>query len=246
MPRRARPCAAILDLDGTLVDSNDAHARAWVDAFREAGCSDVTFELVRPLIGMGPDGLLPRAIGVSPQSELGHRVLTRRSYLFSHYYLPGITPFDGVRALLVRMSRAGLRRVVATSGSEEQAMDVLAAAGVTDLIDDVVSGSDVTGTRPHGELVERAVARAGCRPESALLLGDTPYDVEAGHRAGVEVVALRCGGWGDASLQGAVDIYDDARDILYHFSTSPFSAVRSIEFVPRRRVWVETRRARRA
>ena len=243
MIRRQRPCVAILDLDGTLVDSNDAHARAWLDAFREAGFADVTFDLIRPLIGMGADGLLPRVIGVRRESELGHRIMERRAHLFASYYLPGITPFAGTRALLLRLRRQGLKLVLATSGSEEQTANILSIAGVSDLLDDIVTESDAIHTKPHGELVEVALARTHCLRDSAILLGDTPYDVEAGRRAAVDVVALRCGGWTDAALRGAMAVYDDPRDLLYHFATSPVSPVRSVEQVPALPMWVEPRQA---
>jgi phosphoglycolate phosphatase-like HAD superfamily hydrolase len=237
--------AVILDLDGTLVDSNTAHARAWLDAFHEAGFTEVSFDLVRPLIGMGADGLLPRAIGVRRDSELGHRVSERRAHLFTKYYLPGITPFAGIRALLVRMRRHGLRLILASSGNEEQTSSILSMSGVGDLLDDVVSRSDVMHTKPDEELMEVALARCGCARDAVLALGDTPYDVEAASRAGVDIVALRCGGWSDAALSAAVRIYDDPKDLLQNFPTSPFASLTSVEYLTERSLWIEPHRAHR-
>jgi phosphoglycolate phosphatase-like HAD superfamily hydrolase len=237
--RTRRPRAAILDVGGTLVDSNDAHARAWLDAFRESGFGDVTFDLVRPLIGMSPAGLLPRSIGVTHESELGHRILSRRAHLFSKYYLPGITPFVGARALLMRMKRAGLKVVVASHATEERTWSELVVAGVADLVDEVAVGADGLRATTQEELMETAILRAGQLRDEILLLGDTPYDVSAGQQCGIGVVALRCGGWSDSALAGAAALYDDPRDLLYHFATSPLSPAASLEAVVSPPRWVE-------
>jgi phosphoglycolate phosphatase-like HAD superfamily hydrolase len=239
MVRIRRPRAVILDLDGTLVDSNDSHARAWLDAFREAGFTDVTFDLVRPLIGMGPAGIMPRAIGVSHDSELGHRILHRRAHLFSKYYLPGISPLVGARALLARMKRVGLTLVVASPSGEERTWSGLVVAGVADLVDDVTVGSDGLHAATDADLLETAIARAGLLRDEVLFLGDTPYDVAAGRGAGIGVVALRCGGWSDDALSGALAIFDDPRDVLVHFAASPFAPAAYLEAVVAPPRWVE-------
>jgi len=241
-----RPRVALIDVDGTLVDSNDAHARAWLDAFREAGCTEVTFDLLRPLIGLGAAELLPRSIGVRADSDLGQRVAARRAQLFTAYYLPGVRPFVGTRALLERMKRSQLTIVVVSTDGEEQTTSLLAAGGVIDLVDDIVTRGDIRGPDPRPDALQMAVRRAGCPRELAVFLADAPYDVETGLRAGVEVVALRCGGWSDTALKGAAAVYDDARDLLYQFATSPFSPVRALEFVSALPTWVEPHQAREA
>ena len=244
MVRTRRPRAVILDLDGTLVDSNDAHARAWLDAFREAGFTDVTFDLIRPLIGMGPAGIMPSAIGVKHDSELGHRILDRRAHLFTKYYLPGITPFMGARALLVRMKRVGLKLVVASASSEARTWSELVVAGVADLIDEVTAGGDGLHATTEEELMETAIARTRHLRDEVLLLADTPYDVSAARRSGIGMVGLRCGGWSGAALEGAVAVYDDPRDLHFHFASSPFSPAASLESVVSPRRWVEPVTAR--
>ena len=234
-----RPRAAIVDVGGTLVDSNDAHARAWLDAFREAGFGEVTFELVRPLIGMSPAALLPRAVGVTHESEIGHRILSRRAHLFSQYYQPGTTPFAGARALLMRMKRNGLAVVVASHATEERTWSELVVAGVADLVDEVAAGADGFRASTQEDLMETALGRTGQLRDEVVVLGDTPYDVAAGRQCGLEVVGLRCGGWSDAALAGATALYDDPRDLLDQFATSPFSNAASLEAVVTPARWVE-------
>ncbi len=97
------------------------------------------------------------------------------------------------------------------------------AAGVGDLFDAVVTGSDLENW-PDSDVVAAALSRTRCAPESVLLLGDTPYDIAAGVRAGVDVVVLRCGGWRDSALRGALAVYNDANDLLRNYSASPFGS----------------------
>jgi beta-phosphoglucomutase-like phosphatase (HAD superfamily) len=102
----------IFDIDGTLVDSNDAHAQSWVDTFAEAGY-EVPFDVVRPLIGMGADKLLPNTIGVAHDSEEGKKILARRSEIFQREYLPRLKPLPGSRAFVLRVRADGLKTIVA-------------------------------------------------------------------------------------------------------------------------------------
>jgi beta-phosphoglucomutase-like phosphatase (HAD superfamily) len=104
----------IFDIDGTLVDSNDAHAQSWVDTFAEADYK-VPFDVVRPLIGMGADKLLPKTIGISHDSDEGKKLIKRRSEIFRERYLSQLRPFKGSRELVMRIRSDGLKAVVATS-----------------------------------------------------------------------------------------------------------------------------------
>jgi HAD superfamily hydrolase (TIGR01509 family) len=221
-PRRV-PSVALLDIDGTLIDSNDAHARSWADTFRELGY-DVPFDRVRPLIGMGGDKLLAETVGVEHESAEGKRLSERRRAVFTERYLPGLRPFPGARQLLERMRAAGLILVVATSAGSEELDGLLRAAGVHDLLDAATTSSDAERSKPDPDIIEAALARAGCDASEALMVGDTPYDVQAARRAGVATVALRSGGWDGDALAGALAIYDDAADLLARFATSPFTA----------------------
>ena len=215
--------AVLFDVDGTLVDSNDAHAHAWEDVFREEGYA-ARFADVRPLIGMGGDKLLPKAIGVDADSERGKALGERRKEIFKQRYLPRLRPFPGARALLERLRAAGLTLVVATSAQEDELAGLLDAAGVADLFAETTSSSDADSSKPDPDIIRAALKRAGpgVAPSAALMVGDTPYDVEAASRAGVGTVAVRSGGWDDAALRGAVAVFADVADILARYDASPF------------------------
>ena len=218
----SRPRAVILDVDGTLIDTNDAHAHAWVDVCNDFGYP-VAFGRVRELIGMGGDRVLPALTGLSEESEVGQEMKERRGKVFRERYLPSCRPFPCARELLQRMQADGLRLAVATSASADDMAALLKAAGVDDLIEARTSSSDAENSKPAPDIVEAALKRAGVGAAEAVMLGDTPYDVKAATRAGVRSVALRSGGWDDDALAGAAAIYQDTADLLAHYDESPFA-----------------------
>jgi HAD superfamily hydrolase (TIGR01509 family) len=215
--------AALLDIDGTLVDSNDAHAHAWVEAFKRGGY-DVPFEKVRPLIGMGADNLIPEVVGISKETEKGEQLSKWWEEAFKEKYLPRLKPFPKVRELLMRMREGGLKLVAASSSKEELLEKLLEITGAKDLFQEDTSADDAEKSKPDPDIVHAALEKAGVPPDEALMLGDSPYDVEASGKAGVGMVALRCGGFSDEELKGALAIYDDPADLLEHYEESPFAA----------------------
>jgi HAD superfamily hydrolase (TIGR01509 family) len=213
----------LLDVDGTLLDSNDAHARAWVEVLGDDGI-DASFERVRPLIGEGGDKLLRAVAGIDHESPRGKALTARRKTLLKEKYLPACRAFPGARALVARMREEGLRVVVATSAADDELDALLRAAGVADLIEHATTASDVARSKPDPDIVKAAIGRAGLPPSSLVMLGDTPYDVEAATRAEVNTIALRSGGWRDDALGGAIAIYDDVAELLARYETSPLAA----------------------
>lgn len=209
----------IFDIDGTLVDSNDAHAQSWVDTFAEAGYN-VPFEVVRPLIGMGGDKLLPKTIGIRHDSEEGKKLSARRSAIFRQKYLPHLRPLEGSRALVMRVRADGLKPVVATSANHEELQGLLKAAEVADLMEEKATASDAKRSKPDPDIVEAAIEQAGIEAADLVMIGDTPYDVEAALRAGVRIIGFRSGGWKDEDLSGAVEIYDGPADLLANYESS--------------------------
>jgi phosphoglycolate phosphatase-like HAD superfamily hydrolase len=211
----------ILDVDGTLVDSNDAHAQAWVDALAEADIQ-VPLSKVRRLIGMGGDKLLPAACGFEEDSTEGKKIGQRREEIFKERYLPHLRPFFYADKLLERMHRDGLKLVVASSAKEDELKALLRICGADKFIKSKMSSEDAERSKPDADIVQAALARLGLPLTEVVMLGDTPYDIGAAHKAGVRVVALRCGGWGDANLANAVAVYQDPADLLAHYDSSPF------------------------
>lgn len=213
--------AVILDIDGTLLYSNDEHARAFLDAARELGHDEVEYETVRRLIGKGGDKLIPEAFGFEAESDAGMRLSDRKGEIFQERYLPGLRPTPGARALLERFRHDGLTLVVATSADKDDLKGLLDRAGVRDLIEDATSSGDVEESKPDPDIVEAALGQARVRSEEAVMLGDTPYDVEAATRAGVRILAVRSGGWSDQDLSGAAGVYDDPADLLANYERLP-------------------------
>lgn len=220
LPTLSKIRGIILDIDGTLVDSNDAHARAWVEAFAEHGI-DVSFEQVRRLIGMGGDKLLPKVAGISEDTPIGKAISGRRGEIFKTRYLPHIKAFPRTRELLLRMHNDGLKLVVASSAKEDELKPLLEIIGATDLIEEKTSSDDAENSKPDPDIVKAALDGADFSADEAVMLGDTPYDIEAATRAGVKVIAFRSGGWDDAQLAGAMAIYDGPADLLAHYDESP-------------------------
>ena len=217
------PRGVILDVDGTLVLSNDAHTHAWVEAFRECG-REAPYARVRPLIGMGSDKLIPTvAPDLSSGEGLGKRIAEAHDHIFLDRYAPRLQPAPGARELVERLHAAGLKTVVASSAKRDELATLLKAARVDDLLREATTSSDAEQSKPDPDVVSAALKRIGLRADECRMIGDTPYDVEAGARAGVPVIAVRCGGWTDMGLAGAVAIYDDPADLTAHLAESPLS-----------------------
>ena len=209
----------IFDVDGTLVDSNDAHAESWVDTFAEAGY-EVPFSAVRPLIGMGADKLLPRTIGVTSESEEGKKLIRRRSEIFKKNYMPHLRALPGSRELVSRVREDGLKAIVATSARDQELKDLLKAARVDDLMEERATASDAKRSKPDPDIVQAAIEESEVPPSQLLMIGDTPYDIEAAARAKVRTIGFRSGGWNDQDLKGAAEIYDGPADLLANYDSS--------------------------
>ncbi|HJT76240.1 MAG TPA: HAD family hydrolase [Gemmataceae bacterium] len=219
----ARVRGVILDVDGTLVVSNDAHARAWVEALAEHGV-EVDYERVRRLIGMGGDKLLPKVSGIRADSPEGQAITRRRQTIFLERYLPHLRPTPGAPELLQFLRDRGFRLSVASSAKQDELKPLLEICGGERLIEDKTSSDDADRSKPDPDIVGAALKKLGLPKDEVLMLGDTPYDVEAARRAGLAILAVRCGGWGDTDLAGALAVYDDPADLLAHFGASPLGA----------------------
>jgi HAD superfamily hydrolase (TIGR01509 family) len=211
--------AVLLDVDGTLIDSNDAHARAWVDVGEEMG-HGIEFGRVRWLVGMGGDRVLPELTGLTEDSAEGRRMLDRRGEIFREKYLPRLSAFPEAHALLERLRADGRKLVVATSASGKDLKALLEQADLESLIDDSTNSDEADESKPAPDIVEAALEKSGHNAGDVVMLGDTPYDVKAARRAGVRIIGVRCGGWTDRELKGAAEIYADPADLLACYDRS--------------------------
>ncbi len=212
----------IFDVDGTLIDSNDFHARAWVEAMAAYGYT-AAFEKVRPLIGMGGDKVLPETVHLDKDSEQGKAISQRREEIFKERYLPLLRPFPGAKELIEEIRKRGLKVAIASSAKPDELQAFLQLVGVADLIKDKTSSKDAPRSKPDPDVMEVTLERIGLPPDEVLMIGDTAYDIEAAQKVHIGTIAFRCGGWKDADLAGAIAIYDGPADLLAHYDSSPLA-----------------------
>jgi HAD superfamily hydrolase (TIGR01549 family) len=215
--------AVLFDVDGTLIDSNDQHARAWVAALAEAGYT-IPFERVRPLIGMGGDKVLPELVpGLEEDSPEGKAIGETRKRVFKERELETIPPTRGARELLEAVRKRGARVVVATSAKKSELDGLLARGELGPLVDVAATGDDADDSKPDPDIIGAALKKAGIAAADAVMVGDTKYDVEAAHRAGVACVALRCGGNDPGTLADADAVYANPAELIGALDRPPLA-----------------------
>lgn len=213
----------LIDIDGTLLDSNDAHTRAWLAVLRPTH-PDVSYEQIRSLIGKGGDKLLSETVGIDDESDEGKALGDARRALFKNEMLATLRPTRGARDLLQRLRDDGLLLVIATSAGGSELEGLLRQAGVDDLIHEATTSSDSEHSKPDPDIIDAALKKAGLAADEVVMIGDTPYDIESASKAGVRTIALRCGGhWSDADFVGAAAIYADPAALLEGLNDSPLA-----------------------
>lgn len=216
--------ALILDVDGTLLDSNDSHARAWVAALKDEGY-DFSFEEVRPLIGMGGDQVVPRLTDVQPDTPEYERLSKGWQQHFENDELGKVRPQPGAKALVEALLARGLRLIVGSSGEDEIVEKLLKIADLNELLPDRTHSEEIKASKPEPDIVKVALGKLGLQPEQVLMVGDTPFDIEAARRSGVGTVALRCGG--DDRFEGAVAVFDSPADWKDKLDQAPLGSAQN-------------------
>jgi HAD superfamily hydrolase (TIGR01549 family) len=218
------PKAAILDLDGTLLDSVDLHALAWQEALLKFG-HDVSFDQVRLQIGKGGDKLIPVFLSADEQRDHGKELEEWRGDRFKTEYLSLIRPFSAVPELLQRVRDAGLRIAVASSAKKDEVAKYLDIAGIADLVDLKTSSDDVEESKPAPDIFEIVLKKLKLKGADAVAIGDTPYDAEAAGKAGIATIGVLCGGFAESSLRqaGCVEVYPGPGALFASFSNSMFA-----------------------
>lgn len=211
--------AVLFDVDGTLVDSNDFHAEAWHRAFAEFG-RVVPVARIREQIGKGSDNLLPALLPQSFIDANKEGMEAFRADLFARDYMPRIRPFAQVRPLFERVRRAGAKIVLASSGEEDEVAHHLKLIGCRDLVEASTSADDAEHSKPYPDIFAAALSKLeAVSAADAVLVGDSPYDMEAAKVLGIRTIGLRCGGFADGLLRdaGCDALYDDPADLLARF-----------------------------
>lgn len=217
------PKAAIFDLDGTLIDSVDLHAKAWHEAMVKFG-HDVSFEQARTQIGKGGDKLIPVFLTVGEQQDHGKELEEWRGKRFKSAYLTLIRPFSAVPELLRRVRDAGLRVAIASSAKKDELEKYLDIAAIADLVDVTTSSEEVDESKPAPDIFETVLEKLNIKGAEAVAIGDTPYDAIAASKAGITVVGFLCGGFTEGTLReaGCVDIYPGPAALFANFQDSLF------------------------
>jgi HAD superfamily hydrolase (TIGR01509 family) len=213
--------AILFDVDGTLIDSNDLHATAWREAFLHFGV-DIPLESVRGQIGKGGDNLMPALLPPDLLEAKGEDIEAYRGDLFKRDYLPRVVPFPGVRDLFERLAADGKTIVLASSAKADELHFHLGVIGAEDLVAATTSADDVDSSKPDPDIFQAALKKAGAGPDEAVVVGDTPYDIQAACKAGLRTLAFRSGGFPEEALReaGAVEIWDGPADLLANYDRS--------------------------
>jgi HAD superfamily hydrolase (TIGR01509 family) len=203
--------AALLDVDGTLIDSNYQHALAWYRAFRRHGIVLPLWRIHRA-VGMGGDQLVPALVGPDLDREQGEAIRDARSELYGEL-IGEVAPLDGAHELIMDLKERGLRAVLASSSPEDELEHYLELLDAKELADAWTTQDDVEATKPAPDLVAAALDKAGTK--DAVMVGDTRWDIEAAGHAGIETICVITGGWSEQELRdaGAVAVFESVQDL---------------------------------
>jgi HAD superfamily hydrolase (TIGR01509 family) len=220
--------AILFDIDGTLVDSNDAHVDAWQ---RALAAEEHAFSraAIHDQIGKGGDNLVPSLL---PNADAGtiERLSRAEGEIYRRDYMPKVEPFEGATKFLRRLAELGHTLVLASSASRPEVdyyVDLLDAEGV---LTGTTSRDDVAASKPCADIFVAALELTGGGPETAVVIGDTPYDVTAARRAGIEAIALLSGGFDRQELSecAPLAIYEDIRRLSEDYANSPLCIDRRV------------------
>jgi HAD superfamily hydrolase (TIGR01549 family) len=216
------PPAAILDVDGTLVDTNYHHAIAWYRAFRQNGVLLPIWRIHRH-IGMGGDQLVNALGGEQLENEKGDDIRAAESVLYGEL-MSEVEPLEDARELIEDLKESGHAVVLASSAKKQEVDHYLDLLDARELADDWTTSDDVEATKPEPDLVVAAVEKAG--GGEAVMVGDSTWDCEAAKRVGVDTIAVLTGGFSESELRdaGALVVYSSIKDLRESLDETPLAA----------------------
>lgn len=218
--------AVIFDIDGTLLDSVDLHAKSWAEAFAHFGF-EIPYDVVRSQIGKGGDQLLPALLDPETADRDGKQIQEFRSKLFKGRYLSQVKPFPCVRELFQAVRARGQRTALASSAKGDELTVFEDIANIRDLVEEAASSADAEQSKPHPDIFQAALKKLGpgVIADRVMVVGDTPYDAEAARKAGMRCIGVLCGGFAEEDLRkaGCIAIYADPEDLWKCYESSPLS-----------------------
>jgi phosphoglycolate phosphatase-like HAD superfamily hydrolase len=224
------PTAAVLDVDGTLVDTNYHHTIAWYRAFRSRG---VMLELwrIHRHIGMGGDQLISAIAGEEVEERFGDEIRRVEGELYMDL-IEEVRPFDGAHELIADLRETADSVVLASSAKEQEVDHYLDLLDAREVATDWTTSADVDSTKPEPDLVHVAMEKVGA--DSGLMIGDTRWDCRAAARAGIQAVAVLTGGFGEAELRdaGAADVFTGIEELREGLDGLPVIGRASADVAP--------------
>ncbi|MBA3440927.1 MAG: HAD family hydrolase [Pyrinomonadaceae bacterium] len=214
--------AVIFDIDGTLVDSVDFHAKAWHETIKHFG-HDAPYEKVRHQIGKGADQLMPVFFSKEELREKEDEIEEFRGELYKREYLSRVKSFPKVRELFERIKQDGKQILLASSAVGEELATYKKIANIEDLIEGETSADDAEKSKPHPDIFEAALSQLGdIGAHQVIVIGDTPYDAEAAGKIDLRTIGVLCGGFPEKELRdaGCITIYRDPADLLARYDES--------------------------
>ena len=215
--------AILFDVDGTLVDSNDAHVDAWQRAFAAEGYMFSRAQ-IHAQVGKGADNLVPSLLSHAPD-DIQERLDRARGEIYRRDYLPRVEPFAGAKQILRSLVKRGHTLVLASSASRKEVAYYVELLDADGLLSGTTSSDDVASSKPCPDIFAAALELTGCSAESAVVIGDTPYDITAARRAGIDAIAVLSGGFDEDELRSCrpVAIYRDVAELNANYLSSPLS-----------------------
>jgi HAD superfamily hydrolase (TIGR01549 family) len=211
--------AVIFDIDGTLIDSNAAHAESFVRAFKKFG-KDVPFEELKCLIGMGADDILEKYLEKDEIEEFGEDLKEYRKKVFLEEYLPEIKVFPKVRELFERLKSDEKQTALASSAGEDELKEYKKLLNLGGLIEKETNADDAEEAKPEPDIFLAAFDKLkNVEKKNVLVIGDTPYDAEAATKANLKIIGVESGGWTRAKLieTGCAEVYRDVAEIFENY-----------------------------
>ena len=200
----------LIDVDGTFVDSNLAHAQSWHEALKEAGI-ETSYQEVRDNLGLGSDTLISRIGKLQIKSKEAQKVREIRREIFHQRYLKTIKPFPAAQQLMQELNRE-YKIFVVSSATEEDLYALLKQSGLLPYIEGHVSANDMTNSMSP---IEVAIQKIQLPASKLMMIGSSPYSVDAAEEYGIKTIAFTCGGWRERDLQDALAVYRDPDDLLH-------------------------------
>jgi phosphoglycolate phosphatase-like HAD superfamily hydrolase len=214
----------LLDIDGTLVDSNEYHVKAWDEAFRRHGY-DVAPGAIREQIGKGGDQLVPALLPQLSDAE-SEAIGGAHDEIFRSRYLEKVRAFDGAHDFVACLHGRALKVVLASSAKRKELDHYIQLLNIDNLLEASTSADDVEKSKPAGDIFAAALSKIdSAKPAQALAIGDTPYDVIAAAKCGVATLAVLTGGFSETALRsaGASAVYASVSEVLAAIESGPRS-----------------------